>query len=113
VVDQVKELWGTLSAPKIADRLGITCQKVYRLAAKAGLPKKSQLPTSADSDGPEHGDPTPEEIEELTAVIRSEWSWEEQDRRYVARRSSRSVREPISSALLFGQSEAPSFSRMR
>lgn len=58
-----------------SERLGITDQSAYYWARKFGL--------SMFCADPDENSPTPEEIEERAAEVRSRWSPEEEQRRIV------------------------------
>jgi hypothetical protein len=71
-------LWNSeLSSEEIASRLGVTIARLRKLRCRYGLPSRSTHSTGRQ-DSP---DPTPEEIIERAAEVRSRWSAEEEARR--------------------------------
>lgn len=68
--DLLKYWYEDISIEDIAKKLGVTVGKIYALRRRYKLPKRSPL----DKKGVVEYEPTPEEIREITAGIRAEWT---------------------------------------
>ena len=72
--DRLAQLWKCCDSSQIAAIEGMTVNAVNYYARRYGLPKKARKNLS---------DPTEEQIAERAAAIRSQWSDEELEKRYV------------------------------
>lgn len=90
-MQQLLVCWNAnLPVDKIAKRFGVAKSVIYRLRDKYKLPAREKLPPQPRvvdpnrlrGTRPEY-EPTPEEILEVTAEIRSGWSAEDYQQRYV------------------------------
>lgn len=72
--EDLEELWLDYTAIEISRKTGLTVNKVYFYARRYGLPPRTRPDTERA--------PSPAEIAERTAEIRSSWSEEETERRW-------------------------------
>lgn len=87
-LNRLEQMWPSHTAAEIAKELGVPRQKVYRTARAIGLEPKGQCRE------PGAVDPSEEEIQALTKLIREGWSDEEErSRRQVGRRREWTLRE--------------------
>lgn len=77
--DLLRDLWfdSGVAITDICVRLGVSQDTIYKNAKQIGLPRRPRAERLSDKD------PTPEEIEERSAVIRAGWSESEAERRRV------------------------------
>lgn len=72
--ERLEALWLEYTAIEISKKTGLTVNKVYFYARRYGLPSRPR-------QNLDHS-PTPSEIAERAAAIRSQWSDEEAERRW-------------------------------
>lgn len=108
---KLEAVWGTMKVADIAAMNSTTEQAVYYWARKHGLP--SRLSLASSYDGPVDDDPTPDQIAERAAVVRSKWTDKERQRRDVRdRETGRAGLRVYDSAQLFGAPEAAAYGRI-